>query len=61
MTQTLRTYLNFALPDLPADGVEAFVNFLTTDKMLAHVSFLIGTKDLLLCEVTNIEFDPSHV
>jgi len=52
----LKSYINVALPDLPDDGVEAFINFLISETMLAHVSFLIGTKDLLLCEVKKDNF-----
>ena len=48
---TLRGYLRVAMPFLPEEGVDAFTNFLMQKKLLAHVSFHIGTMDLILSEV----------
>ena len=44
---TLKTYLRTALPHLPEEGVEAITKFLTREELLAHVSFHIGTLDLV--------------
>lgn len=52
MCDSLRGYLRWAMPYLPEDGVEAVTAFLTEDKLLAHVSFHIGTMDLILSPVT---------
>ena len=51
--ESLRGYLRWAMPFLPEEGVEAFTHFLMQKKMLAHVSFHIGTMDLILSEVHN--------
>ncbi len=51
---TLKGYLRSALPSLPEEAVEAVVTSLTEDKLLAHVSFHIGTVDLILSEVRGI-------
>lgn len=48
---TLTQYIRWALPHLPDEGVHALRTFLTTEKMLAHVSFHIGTMDLIMTEV----------
>ena len=39
------------LPKLPDDAVSAVVDHLTSEELLAHISFHIGTKDLVLSEV----------
>ena len=48
---SLRAYLRTSLPHLPEEGVEAITNFLTREELLAHVSFHIGTLDLVLSQV----------
>ena len=53
---TLKAFVRTALPYLPEEGVEAIKNFLTTEEMLAHISFHIGTKDLVLSK----EYPPSR-
>lgn len=50
------SYVRLILPNLPQDGVSAVVNHLTTEQMLAHISFHIGTKDLVLSEVNGLRF-----
>ena len=45
--ETLKTYLRTSLPHLPEEGVEAITKFLTKEELLAHVSFHIGTLDLV--------------
>ena len=50
--ESLTSYVRWALPYLPEEGVEAVVTFLTTEQLLAHVSFHIGTMDLILSEVS---------
>ena len=40
---------------MPEEGVQAVVNFLTTDQLLAHVSFHIGTLDLIM----TVDYPPS--
>lgn len=52
---SLRAYLRTSLPHLPEEGVEAITNFLTREELLAHVSFHIGTLDLVLSQ----EYPPS--
>ena len=54
---SLRGYLRWALPYLPEEGVEAVTEFLTEDKLLAHVSFHIGTMDLILSPVKKTVVD----
>ena len=54
---TLKGFLRQAFAYIPEEGIEAVVaNFLTTEDMMAHVSFHVGTKDLILCE----EYPPSR-
>ena len=48
---TILGYTRMAFPFLPEEGVIAVKNYLTTDEKLAHVSFHIGTKDLVFCKV----------
>lgn len=55
VAQTLAGYVQLCLPKLPPDGVEAIVKHLMSEDHLAHVSFHIGTKDLILSE----EYPPS--
>ena len=45
-------YVRAALPYLPEEGVEAFVGFLTSEETMADISFHIGTKDLIMAEVS---------
>ena len=49
---TLKVYLRTTLPYLPEEGIEAVTKFLTSEELLAHVSFHIGTLDLVLTEVS---------
>lgn len=49
--ETLTNYIRWALPHLPQEGVEAIKDYLTTPKLLAHVSFHIGTLDLIMTPV----------
>ena len=53
--QSLCAYVRWALPYLPEEGVQAVVKFLTTDQLLAHVSFHIGTLDLIM----TVDYPPS--
>lgn len=53
---TLKAFVRTALPYLPEEGVDAIKNFLTTEEMLAHISFHVGTKDLILSK----EYPPSR-
>jgi len=48
LEDVIASYLRTALPNLPEEGVEAVTSYLTTDEKLAHVSFHIGTMDLIL-------------
>jgi len=54
--ESLRGYLRWAMPFLPEEGVDAFTHFLMQKKLLAHVSFHIGTMDLILSE----EYPPNQ-
>ena len=56
INQSLSAYVRWALPYLPEEGVQAVKNFLTQDQLLAHVSFHIGTLDLILTEVSSRVF-----
>ena len=47
----LEEYLRPAFPYLPEEGVQALVAFLTSEEVLADVSFHIGTKDLIKTQV----------
>jgi hypothetical protein len=47
------SYVRLVLPKLPEDGVAAIVRHLTSEDLLAHVSFHIGTKDLVLSEASH--------
>jgi dsRNA-specific ribonuclease len=55
INQSLCAYVRWALPYLPEEGVQAVVNFLTGDNLLAHVSFHIGTLDLIM----TVDYPPS--
>ena len=55
INQSLCAYVRWALPYLPEEGVQAVVNFLTGDELLAHVSFHIGTLDLIM----TVDYPPS--
>jgi len=48
LEDVVASYTRTALPNLPEEGVEAVTNYLTTDEKLAHVSFHLGTMDLIL-------------
>ncbi len=48
---TVKAYLRSALAYLPEEAVEAVAAYLMGDKLLAHISFHIGTMDLILSEV----------
>jgi hypothetical protein len=52
ISESLRGYLRTTLPYLPEEGVQAVCNKLCQDKLLARVSFHIGTMDLILVEVS---------
>ncbi|XP_015905769.1 large ribosomal subunit protein mL44 [Parasteatoda tepidariorum] len=52
----LKRYLRHCFPLLPEEGVLALHNHLLSDEVLAHVSFNIGTKDLVLCS----EYPPEN-
>ena len=54
--ETVEGFVRKALPYIPEDGVKAITCFLTTDEMLARISFHIGTKDLILSK----EYPPSR-
>ena len=54
--ESLEGFVRKALPYIPEDGVKAIKCFLTTDEMLARISFHIGTKDLILSK----EYPPSR-
>ena len=48
LEDVIASYIRTALPNLPEEGVKAVTIYLTTDEKLAHVSFHIGTMDLIL-------------
>jgi len=48
LDEVVAGYVRTAFPWLPEEGVRAIHAFLTTDEKLAHVSFHIGTMDLIL-------------
>jgi len=50
INDSLCGYIRWALPYLPEEGVQAIKSYLMTDEMLAHVSFHIGTLDLILSD-----------
>jgi large subunit ribosomal protein L44 len=52
VTATLLDYVRSAFPYLPEEGVAAFIDFLTSEETMANVSFHMGTKDLILSEVS---------
>jgi dsRNA-specific ribonuclease len=54
--ESLEGFIRKALPYIPEDGVKAIKCFLTTDEMLARISFHIGSKDLILSK----EYPPSR-
>jgi len=53
--EVVSAYVRTALPHLPEEGVSALTAHLTTDEKLAHVSFHLGTMDLVLSK----EYPPS--
>merc|ERR1719186_2416063 len=48
--KTLVSWLRTALPALPEEGIISLVGYLSSEDMLANVSFHIGTKELVLLE-----------
>ena len=55
LEEVVSAYVRTALPHLPEEGVSALTAHLTTDEKLAHVSFHLGTMDLVLSK----EYPPS--
>ena len=55
LEEVVSAYVRTALPHLPEEGVSALTAHLTTDEKLAHVSFHLGTMDLVLTK----EYPPS--
>ena len=48
---TLGSWLAAAVPNFPADGRQAVLNYLTSEQLLAEVGFHIGLKELVLSPV----------
>merc|ERR1719357_823497 len=55
ISDALGSWLRGALPLLPEEGIEAVINYLTTDTMMADIAFHLGVRDLVLSE----EYPPS--
>ena len=55
LEEVVSAYVRTALPHLPEEGVPALTAHLTADEKLAHVSFHLGTMDLVLSK----EYPPS--
>ncbi|XP_023217924.1 39S ribosomal protein L44, mitochondrial-like [Centruroides sculpturatus] len=50
MTRYIMAYLRHVFPFLPEEGICAIHDYLMSDDILSHVSFNIGTEELILCE-----------
>lgn len=48
--KTIVSWLRTALPAFPEEGIASLADYLTSEDMLANVSFHIGTKELVLLE-----------
>jgi len=55
ITDALGSWLRGALPLLPEEGIEAVINYLTTETMMADIAFHLGMRELVLSE----EYPPS--
>lgn len=50
----IQLYLEAALPKYPIEGITAVTSHLTTTSLLAHVSSGLGTKDIILADVSTL-------
>ncbi|XP_067132530.1 large ribosomal subunit protein mL44 [Centruroides vittatus] len=50
MTRYIMAYLRHVFPFLPEEGICAIHDYLMSEDVLSHVSFNIGTEELILCE-----------
>lgn len=53
MEQYIQLYLEAALPKFPREGIVGVCNHLNSEKVLANVSLHLGTKDIILADVSN--------
>lgn len=44
----ISAFLKYHLPNYPSEGLSAIQNYLLSDSNLAHVSFNLGTKDIIM-------------
>ncbi|XP_050442829.1 39S ribosomal protein L44, mitochondrial [Adelges cooleyi] len=49
LNDIVKRYLRTVFPKLPEEGIIGIHDFLTNDDSLSHVSFHIGTSELILC------------
>jgi len=54
LEDVLQNALRTVLPALPEEGIQAVKEYLSSEDVLAHISFHIGTKDLIL----SLEYPP---
>lgn len=50
MTRYILAYLRHVFPFLPEEGICVLHDYLMSDDVLSHISFNIGTEELILCE-----------
>jgi len=55
INEALGPWLRGALPLLPEEGIQAAIDYLTTETMMADIAFHLGMRDLILSE----EYPPS--
>lgn len=52
MKEYIQLYLETVLPKFPVEGVKAVRNYLVNEDTLAHISLHLGTKDIILSDVS---------
>lgn len=52
MLRYIPSYLEHAFPDFPQEGILAIKDFLTTENILSDISRSLGTKDIILSDVS---------
>ncbi|KAG8195159.1 hypothetical protein JTE90_023336 [Oedothorax gibbosus] len=50
-------YLSYCYPKLPAEGISAIKTYLMSPEVLSHISFNLGTKDLIF----SVEYPPNEL
>lgn len=53
MEKYIQLYLEAALPKFPMEGIVGVCNHLNSEKVIANVSLHLGTKDIILADVSN--------